>query len=89
MSQANNKDFDDVSAVVQKAKQILADFLGTEPNEINDEDSFVEHLHMGPSDISDYFDLLQKNGINFSSADLEKITTVGDLIEYLTTEATF
>jgi acyl carrier protein len=72
--------------ISKKVKEILAEQIGTEPDEINDSDSFIDHLHMRPSDISDFYNLLTQNKIDVANIDIEDVVTVGDLIEMLSAE---
>ncbi len=67
-------------------KQLLADQLGTDPDEIANEDSFTDGLGMGAADLSDFFELLSKKGIDTGSLDLPELETVADLIENLGSE---
>lgn len=74
------------SEVEQKVKDILSEQLGIEPEDIGNDDSFSDHLHMRPSDISDFFSRLEESSIEIKNIDVEEIQTVGDLIEYLSAE---
>ena len=61
----------------------LSDHLGVEPEDIKEEDSFEDELHMRASDLSDFMSTLQDLGINTEEVDLTEIETVGDLINSL------
>ena len=63
--------------------QTLAEYLGIEPADIKDEDSLDSDLHMQPSDVSDFTEMLQGKNIDTTSLDLTAIETVNDLIEAL------
>jgi acyl carrier protein len=65
----------------EKITKLLADFLGVEPSDITDDDSLIEDLHMTPSDLSDFSELLAKSGFDTSTLDLTEIETVSDLYE--------
>jgi acyl carrier protein len=65
----------------EKITKLLADFLGVEPSDITDDDSLIEDLHMTPSDLSDFSELLGKSGFDTSTLDLTEIETVSDLYE--------
>lgn len=64
-------------------KDSLAQFLGIESEDINDDDFFVEDLHMTASEISDFLFVLQGKGIDISKLDIKSIETVSELTEYL------
>jgi acyl carrier protein len=72
--------------IAKKVKDILSKQLGTDPEDIGDDDSFSDHLNMRPSDISDFFNRLEENSIDTKNIDIEVIKTVGDIIEYLSVE---
>lgn len=61
----------------------LAEHIGVEPEDINDEDSLSEDLHMNPAEISDFVHSLGEAGFSISSLNLTEIETVGDLLEAL------
>ncbi|OGM09138.1 hypothetical protein A2159_01780 [Candidatus Woesebacteria bacterium RBG_13_34_9] len=64
-------------------KVTLAQFLGIEPEDINDDDSFVDDLHMTASEISDYLLVLQEKGIDISKLDINSLETISELTENL------
>lgn len=66
---------------MEKIKDLLADFLGVEKGDINDDDSLKEDLHMTPSDIIDFVHILKENGFEIDEANLEEIDTVEELTE--------
>jgi acyl carrier protein len=61
----------------------LSDQLGLEPEDINDEDSIYQDLHMQASDISDFMERLQSLNIETGSVNLTEIETVTDLLDAL------
>lgn len=67
-------------------KNILALMLGVEPSDLHDEDSLVEDLHMGATDLTDLSERLE--GANYNTANLHfnEIETVEDLIDFLSSE---
>lgn len=67
-------------------KQILAEFIGVSVEDIDNDDSFSEDLHMQPSDLSDFVHTLEENGFDTKRVDLSKIESVSDLIESLELE---
>lgn len=66
-----------------KVKRILSEYLGIEPDDISEEDSLIGDLHMKPSDLTDFLEILETEGINTSSLDLTEIETFAELIEEL------
>jgi len=69
-----------------KIKTILAGFLGIEPEDIEDEDSLTADLHMKPSDLTDFLELMESNGIDTSSIDFIEVDTFAELIESIGAE---
>lgn len=69
--------------MISKLKTILAAQIGVEPEDIENDDSFAQDLHMTPSDLTDFIHSLEKEGFETSSVRLEDLETVNDLIEIL------
>lgn len=67
----------------EKLIKLLAEHIGVEPEDVNEDDSFLEDLHMDPADFSDFIHVLEKSGFTVNSSDLTGIETVEDLIEVL------
>lgn len=66
-----------------KLKKLLAQTIGVEPEDINDDDSFLTDLHMSASELSDFVHSLETEGFDISSVDLTATETVEDLLETL------
>ena len=70
--------------MLEKIKEIVADQLGIEEDDIKLESNFKEDLE---ADSLDLFELVmafeEEYGVEIPSEDLEKIVTVNDIIEYL------
>lgn len=68
----------------EKIKEIVADQLGIDVEDIKLESNFKEDLE---ADSLDLFELVmsleEEYGVEIPSEDLEKIETVNDIIEYL------
>ena len=68
----------------EKIKEIVADQLGIDAEDIKLESNFKEDLE---ADSLDLFELVmsleEEYGVEIPSEDLEKILTVGDVIKYL------
>jgi acyl carrier protein len=61
----------------------LSDYLGVDPEDIKEEDSIYQDLHMQASDLSDFMETLQTLNIETGNIDLTEIETVEDLIDAL------
>ena len=70
--------------MLEKIKEIVADQLGIDEDDIKLESNFKEDLE---ADSLDLFELVmaleEEYGVEIPSEDLEKIATVKDIIEYL------
>lgn len=70
--------------MLEKIKEIVADQLGIDEDDIKLESNFKEDLE---ADSLDLFELVmaleEEYGVEIPSEDLEKISTVNDIIEYL------
>ena len=70
--------------MLDKLKEIIAEKLGVEADEIKEESRFKEDLN---ADSLDLFELVmaieEEFGASIPSEDLEKLTTVGDVIDYM------
>ena len=70
--------------MLEKIKEIVADQLGIDEDDIKLESNFKEDLE---ADSLDLFELVmaleEEYGVEIPSEDLEKIATVTDIIEYL------
>lgn len=64
-----------------KIIRLLADFLGIEPADIADDDSLTEDLHMTPSDLGDFAEILRSAGIDVNPTEMAEVETVGELYE--------
>ena len=51
--------------------------------DVDDETSLKEDLHMDPASITDYIEILSKAGFDTDRLDLTEIETFGDLLEAL------
>ena len=70
--------------MLEKIKEIVADQLGIDEDDIKLESNFKEDLE---ADSLDLFELVmaleEEYGVEIPSEDLEKIATVNDILEYL------
>ena len=68
----------------EKVKKIVVDQLGVEESEIAMESSFIDDLGADSLDIVELIMALEEEfGIEIPDNDAEKITTVGDAVEYI------
>ena len=70
--------------MLEKMREIIAEQLNCDEGEINVDTSFKDDLG---ADSLDLFELVmafeEEYGVEIPSEDLEKITTVGDIVEYM------
>ncbi len=70
--------------MLEKVKEIIADQLSIDAEEITEESSFKDDLN---ADSLDLFEIVmafeEEYEVELPSEDLEKISTVGDIIQYL------
>lgn len=74
-------EFNKTKEIVRKE---LASFLGVDPDDIEDDSSLTEDLHMKATDLTDFMDILIRMGMDTSTVDLNEAETFLDLIEALT-----
>ena len=70
--------------MLEKIKEIAADSLGADVSTLTAESSFKEDLGADSLDLFELTMALEDEyGIEIPSEDLEKIVTVGDVVEYV------
>jgi len=75
-----NKEENDLK---NKVRSKLASYLGIEPEDVEDDFSLSEDLHMKPTDLTDFSLILEKMDFNPSKIDFTEIETFEDLIDEL------
>ena len=70
----------------KSVKSLLAEQIGVELEDIKDDDSLLEDLHMSPSDITDFVHKLAQSDFVVKESDISTATTVGELVETLSAE---
>ncbi len=68
---------------VHKVKELLSEQIGVDPGDLNDEDYFVEDLHMTNADLTDFTHKLESSGADASDIDFAESETLGELLETL------
>jgi acyl carrier protein len=68
----------------QKIKRELADYLGVDMEDIEDETEFATDLHMDATMLTDFMDILSKAGFDISQLDFTEVETFLELVEALT-----
>ena len=74
----------DLANIKAKIKRELADFLGVDMEDIEDDSILAEDLHMKASDLTDFTEILTTAGYDTSKLDLTEIESFTDLVEALT-----
>lgn len=72
--------------IISIVKSTLAEHIGVEPEDIEDDDSFVEDLHMNPTDLTDFIAKLEEAGIEVTEPDFSDSETIEEFIENLTSK---
>ncbi len=75
-------------SIEDKVKSIIVEQLGVDPEEVNQEASFVNDLGADSLDTVELVMALEESfKIEISDEDAEKIHTVGDAVRYIQTHA--
>lgn len=62
-------------------KQILAEQLGVNVEDVNSDDDLLDDLHMSPSDLSEVMGSFVRAGAEVIEADIKDAETVSDLVD--------
>jgi len=74
----------DFTRTKELVRRELSDYLGLEPDDIEDDSSLTEDLHMKASDLTDFMEVLTRMGMETAGVDLMETETFLDLVESLT-----
>ena len=69
-----------------KVKEILANQLGIEIEDISCEDSFTEELHMSPADLTDFVENLSKEGFDTKDIDITQSNNLNEIFDVLSSK---
>ena len=75
-----NRETGEITNLIKKE---LSDFLGIEVEDIEDDFALVEDLHMKPTDLTDFQEILTKKNFPTEKLDFTEIETVEDLVDFL------
>jgi acyl carrier protein len=71
--------------VLERVKEVLVDKLGVEESEVTEEASFQEDLEADSLDLVEMImELEDQFGIKISDEDAQKLQTVGQAVDYVT-----
>jgi acyl carrier protein len=73
----------------QLIKGTLSELLGVEPEDLSNEDSLIDDLHMNAAVLSDFLELMKKRNIDTSKIDFTNIDTVSELIDHISSDEIF
>jgi acyl carrier protein len=79
----------DNTEIKNKVTNLLADQLGVDVDDIHETDSLKDDLHLNPSDLSELFETLDKNGFDTSSLVMADIETFEELVDAISTKEPF
>ena len=72
--------------VFERVKEVLTEQLGVDENDVTEEASFQEDLDADSLDLVELImELEDQSGIKISDDDAQKIQTVGQAVDYVTT----
>ncbi len=71
----------EIAKIKEKIRKELADYLGTDPEDIDDESVLTEDLHMQPTDLTDFAEILSSAGYDISKLDFTEIETFSELVD--------
>lgn len=73
----------DTEKIRELIKKLLAEHIGVEPEDIEDDDFLIDDLHMNPSEIIDFSEKLKEVGFDITRIDLMNVKNVEDIVDAL------
>ena len=70
--------------IKETVRRELANYLGVDAEDIEDDNSLAEDLHMKASDLTDFMQILTRMNMETEGVDLTQTETFLDLVEALT-----
>lgn len=74
----------DFNKTKESVRQELANYLGVESQDVEDDSILTEDLHMKATDLTDFMEVLTRMGLETEEINLTEIETFLDLVEALT-----
>jgi isopentenyldiphosphate isomerase len=74
----------DFNKIKESVRRELANYLGIEPEDVEDDSILTEDLHMKATDLTDFMEILTRMNLETRDVDLTEIETFLDLVEALT-----
>jgi hypothetical protein len=74
----------DINKTKSIVRQELSNFLGVDTEDIEDDSSLTEDLHMKATDLTDFMEILTRMDMETSNIDLSETETFLELVEALT-----
>jgi acyl carrier protein len=74
----------DFNKTKESVRRELANYLGIEPEDVEDDSILTEDLHMKATDLTDFMEILTRMNLETRDVDLTEIETFSDLVEALT-----
>lgn len=74
----------DINKTKSIVRQELSNFLGVDTEDVEDDSSLTEDLHMKATDLTDFMEILTRMGMETSNIDLSETETFLELVEALT-----
>jgi len=68
----------------ETVRRELSNFLGVDTEDIEDDSSLTEDLHMKATDLTDFMEILTRMNMDTERVDLTETETFSDLLEALT-----
>ena len=69
--------------MLEKVKEIVAENLGADINTLTEETSFKDDLGADSLDLFEMVMALEEYGKEIPTEDLEQLTTIGEVVDYL------